>query len=70
MNRRFLLNAILTLLILLAIANLVFWFLAIGSGHMIPRETTNTILLSLGILGVLIAIVIAFKRKEAKRFRK
>jgi hypothetical protein len=67
---KFLLNAILTMLILLAIANLVFLFLAIGSGHNIPQKTTYTILIALIIIGILIAIVIGFKRNYSKRFRK
>lgn len=67
---KFLLNVILTLLILLAIANLVFLFLAIGSGHNIPRKTTDTIILALVILGILIATVIVFKGKASKRFKR
>lgn len=67
---KFLLNVILTMLILLAVANLVFLFWAIGSGRMIPKETSYTVLLSLVILGFLIAIVIRFKRKASGRLRK
>jgi hypothetical protein len=65
---KFFLNAILTMLILLAIANLAFLFLAMGSGHNIPPKTTYTILLALVILVILIGTVIAFKRKNSKRY--
>jgi hypothetical protein len=67
---KFFLNAILTMLILLALANLAFLFLAMGSGNNIPQRTTYTILLALVVLGLLIGILIAFRRNHSKRFRK
>jgi uncharacterized membrane protein (DUF373 family) len=62
-----LLNIFLGVLIILAVANLLFWIMAIGSGHNIPTTTTNSILLVFIIIGVLIATVVYLKRRNSKR---
>jgi peptidoglycan/LPS O-acetylase OafA/YrhL len=64
---KILLNVFLGVLILLAVANLLFWIMAIGSGHNIPTRTTNSILLLFILLGVLIALVVYLKRRISKR---
>jgi hypothetical protein len=64
---KILLNVFLAVLILLAVANLLFWIMAIGSGHNIPTRTTYSILLVFIVTGTLIATVVYLKRRISKR---
>ena len=50
-----------TILIVLAMADLLMWGIANGSGHKIPDETNNTFLISFLVLVFLIVIVVWLK---------
>ena len=63
---KILINVVLAVLILLELATLLFWLMAIASGHRIPSDTTNKILMTLVVLGGLIWILIYTKRLDKK----
>ena len=58
------LNIILTILILLGIADLLIWFAANGSGHNIPSRTNNSFILSFLVLAIMIAIIVWLKNRS------
>src|SRR5690606_28746123 len=59
-------KGLLVVLAILFIMTLLFWLMAIASGHNIPTKTTNSIYLTLTILSVFILAIIIFKRRFQK----
>lgn len=65
-----LLNIALIILALLILATLLFWAMALGSGHTLPKATTNTLLINLLVLVSLCGIVIGIKKYLGKAKRR
>jgi preprotein translocase subunit SecE len=64
---KLLLNIFLIVLVVLFFLDLFMWGVAIGSGHNLPKQTTNSFQFTLIILATLIIIILIMKKKIAKK---
>ena len=64
---KIIINIVLAILIILLVANGLFWFLAIGSGHNIPKSTNYGLAKSFIILVILIVIIYLLKNRITKK---
>ena len=66
---KLILNISLAILIILIVANALFWLMAVGSGHNIPGRTTNSFIVAFLVLGFLIATILLLKGGIVKQHK-